>query len=125
MPRYTLPAGCPSQSPWGAVDSGTLIAPGWWAVSTPSHGGFYLEHDRWLQMPEFMRETSYSRFGWFEEDCDWCLPVVCFPREFALFVSRNPGHYAADFDPISEAEATFVSCHKERAAQLTLEAVTR
>ena len=41
--RYSLPAGCPKHSPWGAVDHGVRYAEGVFFVSTPSHGGFMLE----------------------------------------------------------------------------------
>jgi hypothetical protein len=32
-----------------------------------------------------MRSTGYSSGGQFEEDCDWCLPVIAFADEFEGF----------------------------------------
>lgn len=70
-------------SPWGAIQTMTEVAPGILQVTTPSHGGFYVTPALVAQMPEHMRETPYSTGGWFEEDCDWSLVAICFPDAFA------------------------------------------
>ena len=47
-------------TPWGAADHVECIAPGVFAVSTPSHGGLY------------------------EEDCAAACVVVAMPQHFAV-----------------------------------------
>jgi len=44
------------------------------AVYTASHGGLKVKPDWNAHIPNYMRVPS----GWYEEDCDFCLPVVCF-----------------------------------------------
>jgi hypothetical protein len=74
---------CPTSTPWGHADQITKLADGIWIVSTPGHGGVYVNPRRLWKMPVFMRSTPYSEGGWFEEDCDWCLPFVCFESDIA------------------------------------------
>lgn len=74
-----------TQSPWGTIDNAADIASGIVEVSTPSHGGLKLDYVLWQQMPEYTRRTKYSDNGWFEEDCDQCLVVVCFPNFFKKY----------------------------------------
>lgn len=72
----------PKSSKWGQVDGATELAPGIWEVHTPGHGGIVLSLQRWNAMPHYMpRTTRYSEGGQFEEDCDWCLPVLAFADE--------------------------------------------
>lgn len=69
-------------SPWGAIQTMTEVAPGILQVTTPSHGGLYVTADLVAQMPEHLRETPYSSGGWFEEDVDWALVALAFPQHF-------------------------------------------
>ncbi len=73
--RYALPEGCPKHSPWGAVDHGVRYAGGVYFVSTPSHGGFRLKRDQNAMIPVAFRRDD----GWYEEDCDWAIPVFFLP----------------------------------------------
>ena len=66
---------------WGAVQYETVLCPGIHIVGTASHGGIVVDAEHLERMPEFMRSTPYSPDQWFEEDSDWCLPVVCFEAE--------------------------------------------
>jgi len=61
-------------SPWGPIQrSSNLEAQhGVTAVYTASHGGIKVDAETNLLIPDYMRVPS----GWYEEDCDWCLPVV-------------------------------------------------
>ncbi len=68
----------PDYSPWGTIQAAAVIAPGITHVTTAAHGGIHVRLDLMSRMPEYMRSTSYSQGGWFEEDCDWCLPFVVF-----------------------------------------------
>lgn len=69
--------GCPT--PWGIAQSVVPQAEGIFAVETSSHGGFYLTPLRNQRIPIQFR----SEDGWYEEDCNWCIPVVVFERELA------------------------------------------
>ena len=72
-------------SPWGPIQSVEPVDDQIAFVGTAGHGGMWVHEDLWKQMPKQFRETDFSRGGWFEEDCDWCLPVLCFPSRFTDF----------------------------------------
>ena len=65
------------RTPWGAADYVTEILEGVHNVSTPSHGGIKLSRERNAAIPDYMRKAG----GWYEEDCDWCIPFVAFEAE--------------------------------------------
>lgn len=67
-------------TPWGLAQTVRCMSEtiGIWSVSTESHGGIYVDQVANSMIPEYMR----SRGGWYEEDCDWCIPAVVFPDSF-------------------------------------------
>ncbi len=73
--KVMLPEGCPEVSPWGAVDYGLAHGDGVFLVGTPSHGGFKLPPKVNKTIPELFRRSG----GWYEEDCDWAIPVHFLP----------------------------------------------
>jgi len=81
-------------TPWGVADSVTPIIDGMWSVGTPSHGGIYLRPDLNAQIPDYMQHGGeYERglwfVGWYEEDCDWCIPFLVFEGRI-LMETRDP-----------------------------------
>jgi hypothetical protein len=62
---------------WGAPQTRGEIAPGIVWISTASHGGIVLSDRRQAEIPAFMRVSE----GVYEEDCDWCIPVLIFQAE--------------------------------------------
>lgn len=88
-------------SPWGPIQGVTLMAEGIWSIDTASHGGIKLSPKRNRLIPEYMRQKG----GWYEEDCDWCIPVVVFKDELArdyeqaveTFKNWRPGMYERFF----------------------------
>jgi hypothetical protein len=76
--RVSLPEGCPTHSPWGAVDYGERVCEGVFFVSTPSHGGFKLEAKHNVLIPVAFRRQG----GWYEEDCDAAIPTFFMPLLF-------------------------------------------
>lgn len=70
----------PVSSPWGHVDYREEVGKGIWSISTPSHGGLWLEPAIRSLMPASCRETPYSSGGFFEEDCDCLLVYARFPE---------------------------------------------
>lgn len=68
-------------SPWGQVQWSTVLADGIVSVSTASHGGVKLSPERQARMPDEFK----CKGGWYEEDCDWCLPFVVFQADIMAF----------------------------------------
>ncbi len=62
----------PSSSPWGQIQDCERLSEGVWTVSTASHGGIKLDRIRNALIPEAARIPG----GWYEEDCDYAIPVV-------------------------------------------------
>ena len=77
-----------TSSPWGKVQTAEVIAPGIVSVTTASHGGILLSHERYQQMPERFRET-FAGGRWYEEDCDWAKVAVTFPDCFPAQTVEN------------------------------------
>ena len=73
---YPFPPACGSSSPWGPIQTTTPLGPDAVAVTTASHGGLRISLTALARLPEPLRETPYSGGGWFEEDCDWCIPYL-------------------------------------------------
>ncbi len=73
---YPFPPTCGSSSPCGPIQTVTPLGPDAVSVTTASHGGLRVSLAALARMPEPIRETAYSRDGWFEEDCDWALPYL-------------------------------------------------
>jgi hypothetical protein len=72
----------PAETPWGHPDTIEHIAEGITWYSTPSHGGYHLSPERLQAMPEYLRNCSFTKDQWFEEDCSWCAVVLAFPAHF-------------------------------------------
>ena len=73
---YPFPPARGSSSPWGPVQTVEPLGPDAVSVTTASHGGIRVSLTALSRLPEAIRQTAYSRDGWFEEDCDWALPYL-------------------------------------------------
>lgn len=85
FPRTPAPTSCP----WGNIGCAAEIAPGWWSITTPSHGGFVLSVERLAAIPAEHLAASFGSqgvLGYFEENCDWSIVAVAFPQEWQAFV---------------------------------------
>lgn len=71
-----------SPTPWGKPDHVKKLADGIFAVSTSSHGGFFVDQPQYEQMSETARACSYTGDQWFEEDCSWVAVALSFPNIF-------------------------------------------
>jgi len=111
MFRDTLPrpGDC---SPWGLIDTTTPLGPDAVAVSTPSHGGIWVTAQALETIPEPLRVTAYSSGGWFEEDCDWCVPYL------ALGLHRFEDGPERGAQNLAAAQKTLWHCHKDLAGLL-------
>jgi len=81
MLTATTKRGVPAEgknSPWGAIQDCRELFEGVWRVGTAGHGGIKLDRKRNAQVPAYMRCDG----GWYEEDCDWCIPAIVFAREW-------------------------------------------
>ena len=65
-------------SPWGKIQYTTAIAQGVLHVDTSSHGGIKVDRKFNALMPDYLRREG----GWYEEDCEWCLPFVALEEHF-------------------------------------------
>jgi hypothetical protein len=67
----------PRATPWGQAESIRELAPGVALYATAGHGGIYVAPERLEEIPAEMRAATFTRSPqWYEEDCDWCIPVV-------------------------------------------------
>ena len=68
----------PEFSAWGPIQSGTQLLPGVWKVSTASHGGLILSHERQEAMPEPLLRPDAS----YDEHIAWGQVFIAFEAEF-------------------------------------------
>ena len=73
-------------TPWGRADFARVLAPGIGSVSTPGHGGIKVCGKLNKLIPDYMRCEG----GWYEEDCDWCIPYLVFGVEIAAGTAGDP-----------------------------------
>jgi len=73
---YPFPPLIGSSSHWGPIQTIAQLGRDAVIVTTASHGGLRVSLTALARMPEPLRQTAYSRDGWFEEDCDWALPYL-------------------------------------------------
>lgn len=65
-------------TPWGKADNIEELSGGVKSVSTAGHGGIYVPPDMNKRIPLVFRKSSFGQNGlkgWYEEDCDWAIPV--------------------------------------------------
>jgi hypothetical protein len=99
-------------SPWGKIDNVTPLGPEAVSVTTPSHGGIWVTPAALAKIPEPLRTTAYSGGGWFEEDCDWCIPYL------ALELHRFDGPQDRQDRVLAAARRTLQTYHAGHAALL-------
>lgn len=79
-------------TPWGESQFSHVIADGIVEHATAGHGGIHLSEARLnivkQKHPNF--KTFCGKPNWFEEDCDVCIVVNCFPE----FFSKDAVEYA-------------------------------
>jgi len=88
-------------TPWGFADQVYPLGPDAFSVSTPSHGGIKITSEALARLPVIWRATAYSKGGWFEEDCDWCIPYL------ALRLDRFEADPARGVKSLESARQTF------------------
>ena len=72
-------------TPWGMSDFVENIGGGILAVTTPSHGGYYVPREHYDRMPaQLQGSNSYGGGLWFEEDCEWAIVAFAFPELFNM-----------------------------------------
>lgn len=99
------------ETPWGKSQTIDLVAEGILIVTTASHGGILLSPDRAAAMPGYMKRPLFAElFAPYEEDCDWCMPVLIFEAEFRAYYAAQSIN--AD-DAIRDAQTTFRHWHPD------------
>jgi hypothetical protein len=76
-------------TPWGAAQHIEHVADGIDIVSTASHGGIMLDPNRVAAMPAYMSNASHAGPSAYEEDHDWCMPVLIFENEFRTYYTKT------------------------------------
>ena len=82
-------------TPWGFAQHTENVADGITIVHTAGHGGIILDPARTAAMPAYMASASHAGRSAYEEDCDWCMPVLIFEAEFRAYY-QNTGQPDAD-----------------------------
>jgi len=73
----------PNWTPWGNPQTVVEIADGIVWYTTAGHGGCWLSDERLAQLSPALRAwQSFTGPNWYEEDCDWVFPFLCFAEEF-------------------------------------------
>ena len=73
-----------ANTPWGCSQGATVYADCVVCHSTAGHGGFHLSADRNRKVHSMLRD----RGGWYEEDAEWAIVALTFPRLFTRFERR-------------------------------------
>jgi len=66
------------RTPWGNSDYEEECGNGIKFYGTPSHGGYKIPAKLNKLIPSYMRKTN----GWYEEDCEWSIPVIVLGKYF-------------------------------------------
>lgn len=73
-----------THTPWGTSQGATVYADGVTSHSTAGHGGFRLSAERNRKVHPMLRSAG----GWYEEDAEWAIVAITFPRLFTAFERR-------------------------------------
>lgn len=118
----------PKSSPWGQVQHAKWLAPGIWSVSTASHGGISLNEARLEELTKILG-SEYPAFGgntcWFEEDCDWVIPVIAFQLEHYEAACRQLRSMRSMGDKYVRACNALIAAGKMLDAEKIKQAVSR
>ncbi len=79
-------------TPWGNAQNIETISRGLEFVDTPGHGSVRVSHELNKKIPFWIKEETHCGLGldgWYEEDCDWCIPVIIFYKEFAAWAKKE------------------------------------
>ena len=81
-----------TNTPWGIANYIEPVCDGVVAFYTPSHGGFYVDPDHLHKIPSHWRAASFNgqgKKGWFEEDVDWAMVALSFPKGFSQYAEKD------------------------------------
>ncbi len=81
-------------TPWGNADFAYIYTEDVVSFATPSHGGFRVPNAIVATWPdEFQNQNHYGgmdhKYSWFEEDCEWSIPVLAMPGLAKAISDRN------------------------------------
>ena len=79
-------------TPWGNSQNIEKISRGLEFVDTSGHGGIKVSDELNKQIPLWVKEGTYRKLGlkgWYEEDCDWCIPVIVFSKVFYAWAKEE------------------------------------
>lgn len=82
---------------WGHAQEASEIAPGIYHIVTGGHGGYYLSPERYEQMPEQLRQCSFTKDRFFDEDSSYIAVELTFPAETESSRKDALERYNADY----------------------------
>jgi hypothetical protein len=91
-----------NNSPWGPVQQQDNFCPGVTRVSTAGHGGFAIAegfaHKHLSEAARSRAGFKNSGYYWYEEDCDWAIPVYELPDLWPEVFRWMPQGSAAEYE---------------------------
>lgn len=105
-------------SPWGMIHTETVYAPGVVKVTTAEHGGFLLEPEANLQVPEALRNAN----GVYEEDGEWAKVAFAYPSLFTAFERDEADKILRNTEPATYTALTGLAVPLEDSVSLRLDA---
>lgn len=73
------------KTPWGIAQTVQTVAPGIKRYTTATHGGFFVSPKKNSQILSELKDQTFGKLGlqgWYEEDIDWAVVAITFPRYF-------------------------------------------
>lgn len=95
-------------TPWGRADHVEELASGIFLYLNASHGGIWLSPERRKKLKDIPFKNWLGSGTWFEEDCDWSLPVWFFRWEI-----YNKNQNQETLNLIDCARKTLINYHPE------------
>ena len=90
---FSTPSRTIRLSYFGRASRPARLAPFCYVVSTPSHGGIWIDRHHEQQIPASLRAWArqYAPAGWYEEDCDAAIPLLVLRDQ--LYPHMTPEEY--------------------------------
>lgn len=117
--KHAIYKRCKTYTIWGKAQSAFHLARGIVSYDTPGHGGFHISPRLMKEIPEYAYKNGMPscKDGWFEEDCDWCIPVI--------FLKKHLQHLEGFENTLQAALLTFEKYHSEAYAKYHYDSVTK
>jgi len=97
------------RTPWGnSQDEQVILAGVLTAVSTASHGGFFVHKD---YRTDVRPSPTLNSTTWFEEDCDWAVAWLDLHDVLSTNKSELRSYYRDNFDQITDQAKGYIETY--------------